>query len=356
MPKADVSTLSPVDSLVLVRLLVSGEKGTKAADIAKAVAPMVAGRWSGVALSGVVDRSLIKLGTMGWVDQTPGRTKRAAPTFAPTVEGHKAALAVLNVDALPTQPKPTWASVKKTLLTSRALNLPGPEKAVGGDPGLRAILLDRQAELRLGGAPTLKQAKDAWTRKLLGMGPKEKITVETIVAALMRRELGEEKPATPQATLDRLLARGLGAPNAPIKDFRDKIIGLWVDEELGGRVDSEEAAPAVPSSFTALDLAPFARLAREAARRSKTGRYGDNKVFIVHVWRTLQNDPAFKNGDFPAFKKRLTEANNARLLSLARADLVQAMDPEDVLLSETTYMSTCFHFIRDDLEDEGGAS
>jgi len=356
MPKTDVSSLSPVDSLVLVRLLVSGGKGTKAAEIAKAIAPMVAGRWTGVALSGIVDRSLIKLGASGLVDQTPGKTKKAAPTFAPTDEGRKAALAVLNVDALPAKPKPTWASLKKALLPSRALDLPGPEAELGKDDGLRAVLLDRQAELRLGGAPTLKKAKEAWTRKLLGMDPKEKVTLDAVIAALMRRELGEEKPMAPKAAIDRLLARGLGAPDAPLKEFRDRIIGRWVDEGLGGRAESEGPAPAVPSSFTALDLGPFARLAREAARRSKTGRYGDNKVFIVHVWRALQTDPAFRNGDFTAFKKRLTEANNARLLSLSRADLVQAMDPEDVLLSETTYMSTCFHFIRDDLEDEGRAS
>jgi len=351
MPRTDVSSLSPVDSLVLVRLLVAGDKGAKAAAIAKDLGPLVAGRWTGVALSGVVERSLIKLGTLGFVDQTPGRTKKTAPTFASTAEGHKAALAVLNVDALPSKPKPTWTSVKKTLLPALALDLPRPEPTLGTDNGLRAVLLDRQAELRLGGAPALKDARQAWARKQLGIGPKEKLSVDTIIDALMYRELGEKKPPKPKAALDHLLAQGLGAPGAPIKDFRDRIIGQWVDRGLGGQ--PAEPEPAAPSSFTALQAAPFARLVREAARRSKTGRYGGNKVFIVHVWRTLQDDPAFRNGDFTAFKKRLTEANNARLLSLSRADLVQAMDPEDVLLSETTYMSACFHFIRDDLEEEG---
>jgi len=351
MPRTDVSSLSPVDSLVLVRLMVAGEKGAKAAAIAKDLGPLVAGRWTGVALSGVVERSLIKLGTLGHVDQTPGRTKKTAPTFASTDEGRAAALAVLNVDAPPA--RPTWASVKKTLLPALALDLPRPEPTLGTDNGLRAVLLDRQAELRLGGAPALKDARQAWARKQLGIGPKEKLSVDTIIDALMYRELGEKKPPKPKAALDHLLAQGLGAPGAPIKEFRDRIIGQWVDRELGGQAAGTAEAPAAPASFTALEAAPFARIVREAARRSKTGRYGGNKVFIVHVWRTLQDDPAFRDGDFTAFKKRLTEANNARLLSLSRADLVQAMDPEDVLLSETTYMSACFHFIRDDLEEEG---
>jgi hypothetical protein len=50
--------------------------------------------------------------------------------------------------------------------------------------------------------------------------------------------------------------------------------------------------------------------------------------------------------DLPAFKQRLAEANNARLLDLSRADLVQAMDPDDVHLSEVTYLNAVFHFIR----------
>ncbi len=50
--------------------------------------------------------------------------------------------------------------------------------------------------------------------------------------------------------------------------------------------------------------------------------------------------------DLPAFKQRLAEANNARLLDLSRADLVQAMDPDDVRLSEVTYLNAAFHFIR----------
>jgi len=350
MPRTDVSSLAPVDALVLVRLLVSGEKGAKAAEIAKALGPLVAGRWTVVALSGIVDRSLIKLGASGLVDQTPGKTKRAAPTFAPTDEGREAALAVLNVDALPAKPKPTWATLKKALLPARALDLPGPEPALGKDDGLRAVLLDRQAELRLGGAPTLKQAKEAWTRKALGMGPKEKVTLDAVIGALMRRELGEAKPMAPKAALDRLLARGLGDPEASAKTFRDRIIGRWVDQSLD--VPKVAAAPAAVASFTTLYLDAFAQRVRAAAERCQTGRYGGNKVFIVHVWRTLQTDPVFKDGDFKAFKERLTEANNARLLNLARADLVQAMDPEDVLLSESPYMNTCFHFIR--VESEGG--
>ena len=179
------------------------------------------------------------------------------------------------------------------------------------------------------------------------MGEKEKVTLETVQAALFRRALGDDPkpPVAPKQALDRLLAGTVGTEAAPlnIKELRDEVVRRWLDHGLGGA-----AAPAVPSPFSALDLAEFADHVQATARACKTGRYGDNKVFIVHVWRALQNDPAFHGGDFPAFKGRLAEANNARLLNLARADLVQAMDPEDVHLSEVAYMNASFHFIRID--------
>jgi len=92
--------------------------------------------------------------------------------------------------------------------------------------------------------------------------------------------------------------------------------------------------------------AKFAERVKAAARACPTGRYGDNKVFIAHVWRRLQADPDFAGMDLDTFKDRLAEANNARLLDLGRADLVQALDPDDVRQSELSYLNATFHFVR----------
>lgn len=350
MSSPEPPPLSPVDSLILARLLVAGDRGAKPADLRKDLSPLLGRRWPGAALNSVVDRALVKLGASGLVVQAPGRTKRAAPTIALTEAGRRGALGFLNVVAgLPARPKPTWASVKKSLVAARALGLPAPAAGFARDDGLRAALLNRQAELGLGAFPTLKQAKEAWTRKQLGMGDREKVTLETVQAALFRRASGDDAKAAvpPKQALDRLLARNAGAQAAGlnVKELRDEVVRRWIDEALGG---APAPAPAVRAPFSALDLAAFADRVKATARACKTGRYGDNKVFIVHVWRALQGDPDFHGGDFPAFKARLAEANNARLLSLARADLVQAMDPEDVHLSEVVYMNASFHFIRID--------
>ncbi len=84
---------------------------------------------------------------------------------------------------------------------------------------------------------------------------------------------------------------------------------------------------------------------KAAARDCPTGRFGDNKVFISHVWRRLRDEPGVPAMDLPAFKGRLTEANNARLLTLSRADLPQLLDSADVQESETRYLNAEFHFV-----------
>ena len=60
----------------------------------------------------------------------------------------------------------------------------------------------------------------------------------------------------------------------------------------------------------------------------------------------LQSDPDFSGMDLDGFKEFLALANNFRHLDLGRADLVQAMDPEDVRLSEVNYLNATFHFVR----------
>jgi CheY-like chemotaxis protein len=77
------------------------------------------------------------------------------------------------------------------------------------------------------------------------------------------------------------------------------------------------------------------------------GRFGMDKVFISAIWRTLAQDPRLRGMTLPQFKRRLVEANRARVLDLARADLVGAMDPSEVQTSEIEDMGSTFHFVID---------
>jgi hypothetical protein len=72
----------------------------------------------------------------------------------------------------------------------------------------------------------------------------------------------------------------------------------------------------------------------------EAGRFG-NKVFISALWAT-----AALEMDLSEFKARLVELNSRRAVSLARADLVGAMDPWMVKRSYTTGPAGSeFHFM-----------
>jgi hypothetical protein len=77
------------------------------------------------------------------------------------------------------------------------------------------------------------------------------------------------------------------------------------------------------------------------------GRFGDRKVFISAIWRVLANDPRMGGMAFPEFKHELTKAHRARQLVLARADLVAAMNPNEVAESETYDDIATYHFVVD---------
>jgi len=74
------------------------------------------------------------------------------------------------------------------------------------------------------------------------------------------------------------------------------------------------------------------------------GRFG-GKVFIAAIWRDLQNDPRFASMSVEEFKRRLLEAHRQRLLTMARADLVAAMDHNEVIGSEIHDRGATFHFV-----------
>ena len=282
-----------------------------------------------------------------------------------TPEGRQTVLASLNVSQLPAKPKPTWPVLKKSLLLARSLGLPAPGQAFSKAGGFKAAVLGQKFDLPLGDYPDLKSVKLELTRKLLGMGPKEKITVATVKTELTRssehaseredHHRHHRRPCSEAnwASIDRPIRRkcstvsspGRSVPGAMMKkNCATPYFADWITGQIDGNFTDRR-----PSSFAAPALAAL-RLpspkVQAAAEECASGRFGDNKVFIIHVWRALQNDPDFRGMDLPAFKQHLAEANNARLLDLSRADLVQAMDPDDVRLSEVTYLNAAFHFIR----------
>ena len=194
----------------------------------------------------------------------------------------------------------------------------------------------------LGLEPGLAFNADSILRKLLGdagieLAPSaKKADPKAIAEALLRRELGDPSAKKP---LDLLATRAVSAQRDSPAILASAILTDWI-----GR-SPLPPAPAIP-----LELSAFARRVAEAARRSPTGRFGEDQVFIAQVRHVLLDDPDFAGMDDATFKGRLVEAHRARLLELGRADLVEAMDPAAVRESATPYLNAVYHFVR--IEDQ----
>jgi hypothetical protein len=156
---------------------------------------------------------------------------------------------------------------------------------------------------------------------------------------LLARVLKSPREQAPELALRQIAAQSIGARRADPEELRLAVVRSWLAPAAETAPREGPASP-TPRSFGGLE--DFAARVLEAARASPTGRFGAHKVFISHVYRALRAPLGL---DESTFKQRLLEANRARLLSLSRADLVEAMEPTDVAASETRYLGATFHFI-----------
>lgn len=99
-----------------------------------------------------------------------------------------------------------------------------------------------------------------------------------------------------------------------------------------------------PQDFSGRVVEAALSFAREALEHTgpgdAPGMFGSDRVFIRHLWERMGDGISLED-----FKARLLEANRSRLLSLARADLVEAMRQEDVRPSEIANGPARFHFV-----------
>jgi hypothetical protein len=270
--------------------------------------------------------------------------------FRLTEAGRARALGFLQIEALP--PKTTWPLLKAKFLVPLALGVPATAGSLRDKlkkpAGLSALLIRRQFDLPDQGALTLDKV------------------VQTLACQLICRELDIDAKAqqsagiTSLAILKKQLPKlVLSAPSDKTNDLHDAILQRWLDTANGTPQllapvlptlpPDLETRPAEPSPLEVrelhLDPATFAATVLAAARTCPTGHWGDNKIFINHVWWQLQQEPNFPRLELAAFKERLNEANQRGLLRLERADLVEAMNPDDVRESETTFLTATYHFI-----------
>jgi hypothetical protein len=321
------ATTAPAGELILVRLLAPAKRAPGSSLLRRDLdrffrRPPTAEEWQG---------HLNELLAAGLITAKP---------FRLTDAGRALALERLGLSELPA--RVNWPALRDRYLVPAVLGAPEDMRPrIGKAEGLGALLLRRKHGLRAGA--TLSQAVEALVCKELGFP--EEMSVKSVCTLALRRALRTQERLTGKQLRSELVKDAAGTQKGDMAGLRAAVLREWLDSDKARR----ETQPAEPDKRApepgGFDLPTFTETVRAAARHSSDGRFGDNKVFINHLWRRLQNEPNFPRLDLPEFKRRLAEANHAGLLRLERADLVQAMNPTDVRESETPYENALFHFV-----------
>jgi len=355
---------SKIGGLILVWLLTRTKRdgeGTRS-ELGKALESTLAHRWSAAEQPQVIDDEIVALERARSIEfPRKGALKL-------TRRGRSAVLTALGMVALPD--KFDWRVAKSRYLYQRPLDIAPPpkkdkKKGRGDSKRLRAALLARHHGFELGEAPTMLQVRDALAWRELGIETTDPFTQGAVLEVLLNRILGTKKPLPVDEVLEQLVASAIGARRGGALELKNALLRRWIsdaEEDAPGATPPEAPGPGpnggagrtqndgAPTPPVEIPVPPedekgFAERVLATARALETGRFGDNKVFISHVFRRLADEGAVA-GDTESFKARLVSAHVNGLLSLSRADMVEMMKPEDVDASATRYSGATFHFVR----------
>jgi len=315
--------------LVLTRLLVA-PNGVSARKIRDDLAPF----FRRPPTLEQVNEAIAELRGDGFIPPGKGQTATDA--------GRARALNFLGIVTLPA--KANWGTVKAKFLTPKALGLAAASeettKTCRDAKSLSAFLLKRELALPVGTGSSLNAVFEAIACRELGYP--EHTTLKSLLPALLAKVIRSDSPLAgknAESVVPRVL---LKTHRGGMAGLRDAALSGWADAESSAITGSEPQPIIVEEAF---DLEMFANSVRSEAKRCPSGWFGDNKVFISHVWEQLKSDRPFATLGLDGFKQRLVEANRAGKLTLSRADLVQLMDPADVRDSEVIYLTATFHFV-----------
>jgi len=321
--EAPANALGTLRELILVRLLPDAKSPPSPPAIRKALAPLTL-------RPPIAEEIAEALQSLRSAELLTPKGQRL------TSAGKRRALAFLGVDELPDEIR--WNTLVARYLVPKALGLspgtPDTVKTVSDAGKLAALLLKRKYDLPIVSGSSLKDALEALVCQRLGYPDLR--SMDDLYASVLSREIDSGDVLT----RTRLLTV---APKVLLGTTRDGLDELRRSALTELFVAARPPDPVRP--LEEFDREAFALTVLKAARHSPTGRFGDNKVFINHVWRQLRDEPRLAGLGLDGFKAKLVEANRERLLTLSRADLVQVMNPADVRESEVSYLNAVFHFV-----------
>jgi hypothetical protein len=152
-----------------------------------------------------------------------------------------------------------------------------------------------------------------------------------------------DSKTSPATALNRAVAQLLRTKSDKPAPIREAAVRAWILE--GTEPSPPPPSPPVRNAPGQFALADFAADVNEAARSATSGRWGDRKAFISHIWQHMQQAGKTHGLDDVGFRTALLQANRSQLVQLARADLVQEMPAADVRASELKGPADTYHFV-----------
>ena len=364
-------SLQPITlaDLLLSRLLFADVKGMTISDFKRALKAIAGSELSNSAFTEPVREALTRSSEQDYVQPiNPAR-------YQITDTGRQYILNQLKLKELP--PKLPWKNLKNIDWIAYALNLPklstDTRKHLADADGLRAVILKHGFDLPVEDFPTLTQARNAvlWqqvcnpdtAKQLQGQLPElcqQGFHQGVVMDILLNHLLQLPKPLPWEKAVPQLVTKIVNARRTDPDELR-----LAILRQASAKASTSSIAPSIPEANTleaaqpieltgatlekasgsSLTDAEFAEITLNAAQETQDGRLGDYKVFISRVWETLQQQHPDLRLTLDDFKQRLIMANQQQQLTLSRADMAHALNPEDVSASEINHLNSTFHFI-----------
>ncbi len=192
--------------------------------------------------------------------------------------------------------------------------------------------------LGISGFPKLQKVDWTWAKKNLVLRSLQ----QKHAAAFEHAGSSEWLAAWLLATHYRLPLTKELSPRSVLRDLAGRILNLSPSDgfSLEHAFSYLVFGDAPPFSLTG-----FARKVKEAAATAKSGRWLSDRIFINHVWKEAERKGEFGEMTFAQFQDHLIEAHQAKLLRLARGDLIAALPQDDARASETRDGGSEFHFV-----------
>lgn len=325
------------DDFILVRLLLPGKTGLTLKRIQDDLEPFFRHKYTAPEWNTLMEGCWNELIHQGLIEVD--RSKKSEKAFL-SDEGKQKAHQFIGVHSLPENV--TWSTLVNQFLVAKALNVDVSQseqrKKVSTAGGLRGAILKQAYDLKTSPTPTETQALDALLWKQLGVETNRKFSLTSVKEHLLNQLLGIDPPVEFKKVKPLVAAKAINARRNDPQELKRSVIR--------GFIDNQKNIPATETIQKSDSNEPFAKEVIQAAQQTQTGWFGTNKVFISHVFSTYRQLYPHSSETLESFKSDLIAAHQQGKIILSRADLIEAMNPQDVVESETTYLNASFHFIR----------